>query len=72
MIDQDRCEGCNLYKHHLAGIKNREKCPCNICIVKMMCNEACRKYEQWSIVGLQVWRTEDAKLLSYWKTGENK
>lgn len=49
IIRRSICSGCHSY-HPLGDIvqcsvplrKNRKTCPCSICLVKMMCNTACK------------------------------
>ena len=43
----DNCKGCELYDacdgYHPMKL-NSEKCPCSICLIKMICNKSCGEF----------------------------
>ena len=54
----DECEGCVMFRKYKSCdvIKSgREKgCPCRLCLVKIMCNTACKEYEKY-ISKIHTW-----------------
>lgn len=48
-----KCEGCVVFKQHIddetincpVPYKDMPLCPCNICLVKVMCDKFCSKFE---------------------------
>jgi len=46
------CEGCYDFNpevdYHSCALKNSDgKCPCTVCIIKMICKTVCEKREEW-------------------------
>jgi len=57
MTDIDYCEGCATYHlyHHSYGPtlcryadNNNDKCPCSLCIIKMMCKTVCDDFKDFT------------------------
>lgn len=51
------CEGCRTYRHpdtgivdcHFEAYNENDICPCALCIVKTMCNQACDEFEEFRV-----------------------
>lgn len=49
------CEGCLSYRknceirrlEHLYGMYDIKKCPCSICLLKVICQDACEEYNAY-------------------------
>ncbi len=54
------CEGCNMYdEEHNACLTDLEyypdlleRCPCRICVVKVVCNNVCEDYQEVVVMGM--------------------
>lgn len=47
------CKGCYTYTYaHItcpSGLRDRsDKCPCRICLIKVVCSKSCEEYEAFS------------------------
>ena len=55
MVTEDRCAGCSVYKdgdgdyceHTVHNNEAEGICPCSQCIVKPMCQVACKEWQDW-------------------------
>ena len=41
------CKGCDIAPNCTVNDDKAEICPCRICIVKGLCEEACDDYHEW-------------------------
>ena len=51
--NNEMCTGCRSYENDVPCkyIKNdKEVCPCLICLIKGMCNDACEKFRIYNII----------------------
>lgn len=52
----DGCKGCRMHNKYISGcevdivpcILDGTQCPCMTCLIKVMCNNACEKFQEYS------------------------
>ena len=48
---KDICKGCHVKEFcnvpNLYGVYVAEECPCNICLIKGVCNHGCEDYDEF-------------------------
>jgi hypothetical protein len=58
---QNLCKGCTSFRAYrdigdqcgdesIPQISNKEQCPCSICIVKTMCTNGCKDFQDYKIL----------------------
>jgi len=55
--NRQECKGCHIYMDHecfFTGIKDVDKCPCKICLIKGVCHIACEEYTKY----YYMWRKD--------------
>ena len=45
-MDINDCKGCNLYKACYV-FKDNSKCPCSVCLIKMICKQDCAEFTKF-------------------------
>ena len=43
----ESCNGCAAKGRVCSTFNNDGSCPCVNCLIKMMCNNQCEKYDEW-------------------------